>query len=509
MLSDEIIVFVSNRRQAKMKSRIVERYRVIQTQYDYINDVTRRLGSANRWVFKHILASQLIQRELDFIPVPSDAMEKFKPTRGFNYLEMKNSGLVEMLPFNKEKGICRRYRIRGDIMNQFIALGSPKDNELETLEAFRQQKRVNLFDGKTMPRQKRSKRYNPVNKNKYPKLIKQALDVLNVCYFNEPQLNEFYKAYEQNHLSKISQIRLPVQPGSDEDKEYKKIMGKWNNFLTCKHALLDRTIEETTKTGIKSFVPIYEVVSTGRLKWELQHAPRAMKHALYTGIPQLKNYDVYCCHGVILDHLMTEAGIYCHWLKDYLNNPSRKEEYAKRLGMTVDTWKKCFFGILYGAFLPPNITYSDGALRKALDNEFPEHQIQAKCKALLKEVKLFLGALDQWHTHIVNSYFDTHKCDSGRNTCAVNKAGMTFNQNEFKALSPHEQKSRLAAFILQGYESAFIHKLTVLGRKYNYQPIANEHDGLVVIGEIPMNAINEARDYVGVNNLQVNEKPFV
>jgi hypothetical protein len=50
-------------------------------------------------------------------------------------------------------------------------------------------------------------------------------------------------------------------------------------------------------------------------------------------------------------------------------------------------------------------------------------------------------------------------------------------------------KRQLAAFVLQGREAAFILRLTALGPKYGFTPMGNEHDGLIVLGTIPLKAV--------------------
>ena len=67
----------------------------------------------------------------------------------------------------------------------------------------------------------------------------------------------------------------------------------------------------------------------------------------------------------------------------------------------------------------------------------------------------------------------------------------------------------LAAFILQGREARLIHELTVLSEHYGFQPIANMHDGLVTIGEIPEVAVLEAVRRAGVPDAELVEKPLM
>ena len=68
---------------------------------------------------------------------------------------------------------------------------------------------------------------------------------------------------------------------------------------------------------------------------------------------------------------------------------------------------------------------------------------------------------------------------------------------------------RAAAFILQGQEAAFIHRLTVLGKDNGFVPVNNQHDGIVVIGEIPQSAIDQAASASKLRYATMDKKPFL
>jgi hypothetical protein len=64
------------------------------------------------------------------------------------------------------------------------------------------------------------------------------------------------------------------------------------------------------------------------------------------------------------------------------------------------------------------------------------------------------------------------------------------------------------AWFLQGLEAAFVHSITVIGPEFGYRVFANEHDGAVVDGTIPEDAIAKARQRSGFTNAEFVEKPF-
>jgi hypothetical protein len=90
-----------------------------------------------------------------------------------------------------------------------------------------------------------------------------------------------------------------------------------------------------------------------------------------------------------------------------------------------------------------------------------------------------------------------------------NACGMTLNVTEWSTRSLGAQRKTLFPFLLQGTEAAFIHHLTLLGETYSYEPIANEHDGLITIGPIPEQAVEQARALSGFHYAELEIKPFV
>jgi hypothetical protein len=62
---------------------------------------------------------------------------------------------------------------------------------------------------------------------------------------------------------------------------------------------------------------------------------------------------------------------------------------------------------------------------------------------------------------------------------------------------------------LQGREAAFIHHLTILGEKYDYSVVSNQHDGLGSINPIPDEAVQEAIRLSGLECAKIVEKPFI
>ena len=86
----------------------------------------------------------------------------------------------------------------------------------------------------------------------------------------------------------------------------------------------------------------------------------------------------------------------------------------------------------------------------------------------------------------------------------VNLMGLEIKLENLPQKKPYK---KIAAHILQGTEAYFIQELTLLAPKYGYYPYANEHDGLVVLGEIPAMAEEEARAITELHFMRLEEKP--
>ena len=109
----------------------------------------------------------------------------------------------------------------------------------------------------------------------------------------------------------------------------------------------------------------------------------------------------------------------------------------------------------------------------------------------------------QWHRHLKETYDASHGGTGRGGRFVTNRVGMRFYPEHF----PKDARVRkLVAFVLQGYEAALVHTLTVLSKDYGYMPIANEHDGLITIGEIPDEAFEEAKRQVGAVRGLLKEK---
>ena len=120
------------------------------------------------------------------------------------------------------------------------------------------------------------------------------------------------------------------------------------------------------------------------------------------------------------------------------------------------------------------------------------------------ELRPLKGEVDAWHEWLVASATCHHVMPKRKRRWLTNACGMTLCLDDEK---PRDRKRRAAAFILQGHEAAFIHRLTLLGDQNSFVPVSNQHDGLVTLGKIPEAACTEAAKQSGLKYAFLDEKP--
>jgi hypothetical protein len=238
-----------------------------------------------------------------------------------------------------------------------------------------------------------------------------------------------------------------------------------------------------------------------------------MKAAAYDGVEGLINYDLKNSQLHCLVQELEYAGLNTDWLLDYLSTSNAKEVYAKSVGISAEGWKRCLLALAMGAHLPMRVKEYEQRENRILNSLAEEAGSDlAAMQTLLERLIGIVGPMNdqlkKWHKWLLTDYnvrtygrgsaYISNKCEKKLKVRDLPKG-----RNEWQA------RSRVAAFLLQGREAAFIHYLTLLGEKYGYKPIANEHDGLVVIGEIPNSAVEEAARFSDFQNATLVKKEFV
>jgi hypothetical protein len=396
------------------------------------------------------------------------------------------------------------------VIERFMSLYLVGGHTAAAVEAYRAEPKVNLIDGSTWAApQEKVIDYNPETKRYDPSLICQARAAIEYSLYNETSI-----------LKHLDQLQAEYQNHPKGTEDYKARLHRYRNDHYNFMSVVNWDRAPYKVPGVFKYKPLYEAQSTGRVSLKyggFQSCSKRMKHAAFD-IPGVRNYDIKTAQGYILHDELRSAGIACPWLDKFLNNPELKEQYIGSIGIDDDTWKRCFYGTVYGS-VPSNRKgkiYSH--LLEYFGTEEEAQAAQLKFKTIIDPLFSKISAYgrhliklpDVWKT--VPNKRTTKEKSSGKvfTVCHFfkNSVGMQF-QLEHATNGKDKQRRRLVAHVIQGKEAYFIHTLTTLGKKHGFQPLQNEHDGLVVLGEISGKAIEEAKELTGLNYLKLEQKPFV
>ncbi|QSV70073.1 MAG: hypothetical protein HEQ20_03965 [Aphanizomenon flos-aquae KM1D3_PB] len=530
---------------SKCRAYIIEQFKVIKTQLDFVNSLLEMIVNEqedegksaklieketehNRNLFCHILASttsNIKKKKTAWIPISSRFREKYLSHSC--YQKFEDAGLLEVRDYSHYRGLSREFKIPDVIIDEFFQLGDISSEE------YVEQDKYNLFDGKKSNKiighQKHDK-----NKNAEPKLIRGALDLIQEGYFN--------KTAVEAHLAELKSVRdsLKIEYENTESdpfaselekhrafKKYETARCRWLNDNYCLKAVLNQRIRAINK-DIWIFRPAYKVQTSGRVSpfsGGLQSCSRRAKAAAYKDIENLRNYDLKSSQIAGLIQEFELENLDTSWLIAYRNNPNAKKEYAAKVGISVDCWKTCLCSLLFGASLNTpskakskldSLSEMNGkSINSVLDNLSAEANYDVELaieyfNKFYKVVKPLEKELKKWHKRLLEwAEADKNKKKESNGkfyvkNCVEKKLCLT----DLQDFNEWEIKSKLASFVLLGRESCFIHHLTILSKEYNYQVIANEHDGLVVLGTIPKEAVLKAAEGSGLKDPILEEKPF-
>jgi len=308
--------------------------------------------------------------------------------------------------------------------------------------------------------------------------------------------------------------------GTLEHKRYSTAVRRLRNDEICWQAVKKQmpVPADDMPDGIWQYVPAYRVQEiSGRISeigGGFQSCTREMKHAAIQDVPGIRNYDIVSSQLYGLKEEFENAGITTRQIDALIARP--KTELAAEAGVSVDVWKRSLYAVIFHAALHDSFKAALCAAERC------DGQMPAVAKEVLEGVGKRRAAhvydrirgallplhedLNTWHEYLVTEYWDSVR-QPGKGWYARNDCGIVFRLDDHQG--EHDRKSAMAAWLLQGKEAAFIHRLTLLSDEYDYEVIANEHDGLLIIGEIPLEAIETALDRASFKYAKLAKKPFV
>ena len=490
---------------------IINSFRVPKVVNDYIHlELLKDYDKSTKQLFIHVLFGTLytIKREEEgWVPVCSDLMKKEWGRLKPDWRKLKEANLIEVKTFGEDnqdyskiRGLSREFRVNLGIA-QNIASKFP-----DTTEEFVNCDYHNLMTTYKMKEFKRHKfTVGQDSKNTIPDLIKNSMLAIEKCIVND--------VLTLDHLEDL--YIDAIWAGNTSTENYR--------YLNNKHCYdtLRQTDIKILEGGLIEYHPSYKVQMSGRISeigGGMQSCTREMKKVAFSNIPGLKNYDLKSSQVYGLIQWFEFAHIDSSWLHTYLSKS--KSDYANYVGVSIDCWKSCFLSLVMNAYLPnevhkemcsEDISILNYLLQEAKGNE--ELALNYYFK-FYEVVQPLLKSLDKWKDWLIKEYIPMTAITRHDKQYLANRTGMTLCITEFKTDKGKWKnlvrfKRKLCAFLLQGGEASFIHHLTVVSKQYNYTCLNNQHDGLIVIGKIPQEAIDFAKKESGLKYAILEEKPFI
>ncbi|MBN3882561.1 MAG: hypothetical protein HWQ44_06090 [Nostoc sp. JL34] len=516
-----------------MSAHIINTFRSTEKVKLFIDTLLQDYNQPTYQAFIHILDGTMhsyLQKEEGWVPLPSTLIRKHWKRAKVDLKGLLNAGLIEVKvigeievaegviltqTYSRRDNQCTEYRICPEILD-IISTQSPK-----TLSDYKNAKYYNLMKGTAM---KVVQRYRKVDENKhsFPKLVLDAMSIIESCPVNQVALEKY-----------IGKLEADLDPdfGADNLQKARKLYAIANY---CYTNIMNNIKEELTDGLITYNVVFKDPQNSGRLteKGGMQACPREMKKVGFSNIPNIRNYDLKSSQVYGLIQWFKYAGISTNWLDRYLRQD--KQVYADRVGISKDRWKECFMALVMAARITKQTSStrfeSTKVIRKGKEVEVgPTEAIIA---ALLEEANgdIFLAMefynkfhnevaelkinIDDWQDWLIKTHVPLVSICPGGKQIIYNRAGGTFDLSSYKNekgewTTLNKLKSRLSAFLLQGGEAAYIHHLTWVSQHYGYKVLSNQHDGLVTIGVIPQAAMDYASRESGLEDYALlEEKEF-
>jgi len=510
----------------------------------------------------HSMLSQLSKKDefmqdKGFIPIKGYLIDAYF-TRGVNYKILEDAGLITIKNHDDRRKLSRRYKLTDSIWE--VARKLENDFTREAWKSlvgngdFEKYISVNLRDGEVLRAicghtfERRNARF------KTPQIVKDSIRAISNCVFYPKVAGGLVNALEsavKKSSEELEEYRLKHQNehGIITSNVIKKedlhdsLKQKYENLRRSQATILGQQpqlLEEKTRTkgNLYSYKAAYEPQISGRLTEKhggLQNASRVFKYYCFEYVKNSYNYDLKAAQANILCQELKNCGINYSWLENYLNDGNAKTTYAKRIGVDSNTWKKCLYSTIMGA----ETGEESGAVYLAILDYFDydrEATITAHQK-FLDEAEGLISCCEEWRKAIydTNHYkyngkrgywfwenavnMKHKKYGWGRRNKLVLMESVYNNQknpekNEIKIVTNEKtiEKLRrsLAAFILQGQESCYIHHLTLLCSKHDpeIKVYRNEHDGIITDKKIPQFLIDEAGVKSGLLNPVLKIKPL-
>lgn len=414
------------------------------------------------------------------------------------YQPLVDAGLVIRTPHNRREGRSAEYALSPEVARQVEARMPATAHEATIAQ------RRNLVTGKRTVAVAKSLT------SKQPPIIAAAMRALERGAFNDGAVRAHLRGLHSRAPLAQAEWEAAGRPDRPHPAavERDQTQGRYENDRRAYDAVLRQDVRATDEPDVWSYRLAYSVASTGRLFQKgrgLQGASQAMKAAAYSGIGDVRNYDLRACHPNLLVGVLEGLGIDGSWFGAFAADPAVRRAWAVDAGLPEGAFKKVVLALVNGASFPSTIDRSRGVLGEQVRSHVAPDDHDRVWSALRDVVRPGLESLREWHRYLEDGYVRDHGANGRSGRSVANAVGVRLLEAE---IPEGERVRRLAPFILQGLESAVVHRLATLGAEFGYRPISHEHDGLVVVGEVPDRALERAKAEARVARAVLVEKPL-
>jgi hypothetical protein len=395
------------------------------------------------------------------------------------------------------------------------------------------------------------------DRNKVSDIVAARIKGYKPCKFNWRSIVDLIIQEREQYLE------AKVKYG-DRSPEFEKLYSRYRNDLRNFKAIMIDCGAVHIGGDEWIYMAPYKAQKSGRLTHMLggfQSASRQFTAAAFMGQLNYSNYDMESAQPSTMAQLLDSLGLDSSFIKNEILIPERKKALFERCGVSKQTGKDYLIALLIGSPIVHNNDKAFGRFETVarLNNEWKEarrtgnyYKIQVNyCTGdsynqLIKKVKppaTISHLLKEFNNNPDLAYKSFLKIDREfrplikeiekcrellirlirpkteadhaleKPKWLIKHKGNTYIKNQCGCLLQidnllhSELIGKVIAHLLQGMEAAFMSYIVQLGEKYNYKPVQDYHDGAIIEGVVPQEAVDEAVLLSGVNG-QLEIKPF-
>lgn len=436
------------------------------------------------------------------------------------------SGLVEMTPHDRGRGLSREYRLGPGLVAAFHSAAVDDVPDVRAVAPEDLVRAAEQATGGAVPGGPAVTALVDDEGRPYPDLVAGALRAVR----SSPV--DLTAAFEHVSGLRDSFVSAGTAHGPDS-REFRRAMGRFVQARTALRAVI-RQRPVPVADGLHAYDVALVVQSSGRLGEAgggLQSAPAALKAAARGGIPGVRNYDLPSAQPRLALVRMESAGIDAPALRRYVLDAEERGRLGETSGLGTSGVKRVVIAALMGALVPTpeQALLAKGRVSQAVltaagvdwevwaDRSAPYAERLAALPAVSGALSRATGALSplfdelaRWHGRVRAFRVGDGATVEDRPAGPVirNRLGMPLAVGLVNGRLRGPDLGRAVPHILQGDEAAYVHALAVELDRSGVRVVGHEHDGLVVVGEIPRTTEERAAAIVGLPYVGMVEKPF-